>query len=41
MRDSFVVDGSGDSGDGEHSLRHLFLYTDLLLCTKVKQATRG
>lgn len=39
MRDGFVSDGGG--GDGEHSLRHLFLYTDLLLCTRVKQATRG
>lgn len=37
MRDGFVVDVS----EGEGSLRHLFLYTDLLLCTKFKQATRG
>ncbi|XP_029382776.1 breakpoint cluster region protein isoform X1 [Echeneis naucrates] len=37
MRDGFVVDVS----EGERSLRHLFLYTDLLLCTRVKQATRG
>ncbi|XP_078132648.1 active breakpoint cluster region-related protein isoform X2 [Sander vitreus] len=37
MRDGFVVDAS----EGERSLRHLFLYTDLLLCTRFKQATRG
>uniref|UniRef100_A0A672ZEJ1 Si:dkey-33c9.6 n=1 Tax=Sphaeramia orbicularis TaxID=375764 RepID=A0A672ZEJ1_9TELE len=37
IRDGFVVDGS----DGERSLRHLFLYTDLLLCTRCKPATRG
>lgn len=37
MRDGFVVDAS----DGERSLRHLFLYTDLLLCTRVKPASRG
>ncbi|XP_074518078.1 active breakpoint cluster region-related protein [Halichoeres trimaculatus] len=37
MRDGFVVDGS----DGERSLRHLFLYTDLLLCTRCKYAGRG
>ncbi|XP_026174895.1 active breakpoint cluster region-related protein isoform X2 [Mastacembelus armatus] len=37
MRDGFVVDLS----EGEPSLRHLFLYTDLLLCTRLKQATRG
>ncbi|XP_068569433.1 active breakpoint cluster region-related protein isoform X1 [Cebidichthys violaceus] len=37
MRDGFVVDVS----DGERSLRHLFLYTDLLLCTRNKHATRG
>ncbi|XP_039677253.1 active breakpoint cluster region-related protein isoform X4 [Perca fluviatilis] len=37
MRDGFVVDVS----EGERSLRHLFLYTDLLLCTRFKQATRG
>uniref|UniRef100_UPI0037E9886C active breakpoint cluster region-related protein n=1 Tax=Semicossyphus pulcher TaxID=241346 RepID=UPI0037E9886C len=35
MRDSFVVDAS------ERSLRHLFLYTDLLLCAKLKHASRG
>uniref|UniRef100_A0A3Q3IH88 Uncharacterized protein n=1 Tax=Monopterus albus TaxID=43700 RepID=A0A3Q3IH88_MONAL len=34
MRDGFVVDAS----DGERSLRHLFLYTDLLLCTRLKHA---
>ncbi|TNM93809.1 hypothetical protein fugu_001985 [Takifugu bimaculatus] len=37
MRDGFVVDAS----EGERYLRHLFLYTDLLLCTRVKQAGRG
>ncbi|KAM3590067.1 uncharacterized protein V6R79_003178 [Siganus canaliculatus] len=37
MRDGFVVDAS----EGERSLRHLFLYTDLLLCTRLKQASRG
>ncbi|XP_054457352.1 active breakpoint cluster region-related protein isoform X2 [Anoplopoma fimbria] len=37
MRDGFVVDVS----EGERSLRHLFLYTDLLLCTRNKHATRG
>ncbi|KAG7243436.1 hypothetical protein INR49_011893 [Caranx melampygus] len=37
MRDGFVVDVS----EGERSLRHLFLYTDLLLCTRFKPATRG
>ncbi|XP_040887801.1 active breakpoint cluster region-related protein [Toxotes jaculatrix] len=37
MRDGFVVDMS----EGERSLRHLFLYTDLLLCTRFKHATRG
>ncbi|XP_023276579.1 active breakpoint cluster region-related protein-like isoform X3 [Seriola lalandi dorsalis] len=37
MRDGFVVDVS----EGERSLRHLFLYTDLLLCTRFKHATRG
>ncbi|KAL6118544.1 uncharacterized protein ACO6RY_03330 [Pungitius sinensis] len=37
MRDGFVV----DAGEGERRLRHLFLYTDLLLCTRNKQATRG
>nr|XP_019950927.1 PREDICTED: active breakpoint cluster region-related protein-like isoform X2 [Paralichthys olivaceus] len=37
IRDGFVVDVS----EGERSLRHLFLYTDLLLCTRFKPATRG
>ncbi|XP_028420234.1 active breakpoint cluster region-related protein isoform X2 [Perca flavescens] len=37
MRDGFMVDVS----EGERSLRHLFLYTDLLLCTRFKQATKG
>ncbi|XP_039996245.1 active breakpoint cluster region-related protein isoform X3 [Xiphias gladius] len=37
MRDGFVVDVS----DGERSLRHIFLYTDLLLCTRFKHATKG
>ncbi|KAM9335239.1 active breakpoint cluster region-related protein [Symphorus nematophorus] len=37
MRDGFVVDMS----EGERSLRHLFLYTDLLLCTRFKHASRG
>ncbi|KAF0029271.1 hypothetical protein F2P81_018376 [Scophthalmus maximus] len=37
MRDGFVVDVS----EGERSLRHLFLYTDLLLCTRFKHSTRG
>ncbi|KAM6908951.1 active breakpoint cluster region-related protein [Xenentodon cancila] len=37
MRDGFVVDAS----EGEHSLRHLFLYTDLLLCTRFKHAAWG
>ncbi|XP_011485830.1 active breakpoint cluster region-related protein isoform X1 [Oryzias latipes] len=37
MRDGFVVDGS----EGHRSVRHLFLYTDLLLCTRFKHATRG
>uniref|UniRef100_A0AAQ4QY75 Si:dkey-33c9.6 n=1 Tax=Gasterosteus aculeatus aculeatus TaxID=481459 RepID=A0AAQ4QY75_GASAC len=37
MRDGFVV----DAAEGERHLRHLFLYTDLLLCTRNKQATRG
>ncbi|XP_071315581.1 active breakpoint cluster region-related protein isoform X2 [Trachinotus anak] len=37
MRDGFVVDVS----EGDRSLRHLFLYTDLLLCTRFKHATRG
>ncbi|XP_061565520.1 active breakpoint cluster region-related protein isoform X2 [Cololabis saira] len=35
MRDSFVVDAS------EGELRHLFLYTDLLLCTRFKHAAWG
>ncbi|XP_072315301.1 breakpoint cluster region protein [Eucyclogobius newberryi] len=37
IRDGFVVDES----DGERCLRHLFLYTDLLLCARVKPASRG
>lgn len=37
MRDGFVVDAS----EGERSLRHVFLYTDLLLCTRFKHAGRG
>ncbi|XP_042368351.1 active breakpoint cluster region-related protein isoform X2 [Plectropomus leopardus] len=37
MRDGFVVDAS----EGERNLRHLFLYTDLLLCTRFKHANRG
>ena len=37
IRDGFVVDPS----EGERALRHLFLYTDLLLCTKFKQAGKG
>lgn len=37
MRDGFVVDVS----EGVRSLRHLFLYTDLLLCTRFKHAGRG
>ncbi|XP_044041038.1 active breakpoint cluster region-related protein isoform X3 [Siniperca chuatsi] len=37
MRDGFVVDVC----EGERSLRHLFLYTDLLLCTRFKHASRG
>ncbi|KAK1890234.1 Active breakpoint cluster region-related protein [Dissostichus eleginoides] len=37
MRDGFVVDAS----EGERHMRHLFLYTDLLLCTRFKHATRG
>lgn len=41
MRDGFVVDSGGDGSDSDRSLRHLFLYTDLLLCTRVKRATRG
>ncbi|XP_028998885.1 active breakpoint cluster region-related protein [Betta splendens] len=37
IRDGFVV----DVNEGEGSLRHLFLYTDLLLCTRFKHATKG
>ncbi|CAN9509623.1 unnamed protein product [Ophioblennius macclurei] len=37
MRDGFVVDVS----EGTRNLRHLFLYTDLLLCTRLKHALRG
>ncbi|KAF7644844.1 hypothetical protein LDENG_00214620 [Lucifuga dentata] len=37
MRDGFVVDVC----EGERHLRHVFLYTDLLLCTKVKSAAKG
>ncbi|XP_069563754.1 active breakpoint cluster region-related protein [Brachyistius frenatus] len=37
MRDGFVVDVS----EGKRNLRHLFLYTDLLLCTWFKHASRG
>nr|XP_043877733.1 active breakpoint cluster region-related protein isoform X3 [Solea senegalensis] len=37
MRDGFVVDGT----DGERNLRHIFLYTDLLLCVRLKHTTRG
>ncbi|XP_014854171.1 PREDICTED: active breakpoint cluster region-related protein-like isoform X2 [Poecilia mexicana] len=37
MRDGFVVDAS----EGVRSLRHFFLYTDLLLCTRFKHAGRG
>ncbi|MEQ2160602.1 hypothetical protein GOODEAATRI_000970 [Goodea atripinnis] len=37
MRDGFVVNES----EGVRSLRHLFLYTDLLLCTRFKHAGRG
>ncbi|XP_063756573.1 active breakpoint cluster region-related protein isoform X3 [Eleginops maclovinus] len=37
MRDGFVVDAS----EGERHMRHLFLYTDLLLCTRFKLATKG
>ncbi|XP_053715474.1 active breakpoint cluster region-related protein isoform X1 [Synchiropus splendidus] len=35
VRDGFVVDAT------EAELRHLFLYTDLLLCTKYKAAAKG
>ncbi|XP_076017491.1 breakpoint cluster region protein [Genypterus blacodes] len=37
MRDGFVV----EVFEGERHLRHLFLYTDLLLCTRVKAAAKG
>lgn len=37
MRDGFVVHVS----EGERNLRHLFLYMDLLLCTRFKPAGRG
>ncbi|XP_071371394.1 active breakpoint cluster region-related protein isoform X1 [Centroberyx affinis] len=37
MRDGFVVDVC----EGERNLRHLFLYTDLLLCTKLKAVAKG
>ncbi|XP_034020404.1 breakpoint cluster region protein isoform X2 [Thalassophryne amazonica] len=37
MRDGFVV----DTCEGHRNLRHVFLYTDLLLCTKFKAATKG
>ncbi|KAL0970286.1 hypothetical protein UPYG_G00239870 [Umbra pygmaea] len=37
MRDGFVV----DVNDGVRNLRHLFLYTDLLLCTKLKGGAPG
>ncbi|XP_017281706.1 active breakpoint cluster region-related protein [Kryptolebias marmoratus] len=37
IRDGFVVDAS----EGVRSLRHLFLYTDLLLCTRLKQTAKG
>ncbi|XP_010904262.1 breakpoint cluster region protein isoform X2 [Esox lucius] len=37
MRDGFVV----DMCDGARNLRHLFLYTDLLLCTKLKGGGQG
>ncbi|XP_066537647.1 active breakpoint cluster region-related protein isoform X2 [Hoplias malabaricus] len=37
IRDGFVVDVC----EGGRSLRHLFLYTDLLLCVKLKGATMG
>ncbi|KAM4611554.1 active breakpoint cluster region-related protein [Polymixia lowei] len=37
MRDGFVVDVC----EGQRNLRHLFLYTDLLLCTKLKAAPKG
>ncbi|KAM6949536.1 active breakpoint cluster region-related protein [Aplochiton taeniatus] len=37
MRDGFVVDVC----EGERHLRHLFLYTDLLLCVKLKVGTKG
>ncbi|XP_008319526.2 active breakpoint cluster region-related protein [Cynoglossus semilaevis] len=37
MCDGFMVDVT----EGERALRHLFLYTDLLLCVRAKHATRG
>ncbi|KAL7875859.1 hypothetical protein AOLI_G00108220 [Acnodon oligacanthus] len=37
VRDGFVVDVC----EGGRSLRHLFLYTDLLLCVKLKGGTMG
>ncbi|KAJ8254782.1 hypothetical protein GJAV_G00197290 [Gymnothorax javanicus] len=37
MRDGFVV----EMCEGGRSLRHLFLYTDLLLCTKLKSGSAG
>ncbi|KAK6292053.1 hypothetical protein J4Q44_G00378380 [Coregonus suidteri] len=37
MRDGFVV----DVYEGGRNLRHLFLYTDLLLCTKLKGGAQG
>ncbi|KAF5902463.1 active breakpoint cluster region-related protein-like, partial [Clarias magur] len=37
MRDGFVV----EIFEGGRSLRHLFLYTDLLLCVKLKCGTMG
>ncbi|KAI1898809.1 hypothetical protein AGOR_G00076180 [Albula goreensis] len=37
MRDGFVV----DMYEGGRSIRHLFLYTDLLLCAKMKGGTAG
>ncbi|XP_029932091.1 breakpoint cluster region protein isoform X2 [Myripristis murdjan] len=37
IRDGFVVDVC----EGERGLRHFFLYTDLLLCTKLKAVAKG
>ncbi|XP_055756815.1 active breakpoint cluster region-related protein-like isoform X2 [Salvelinus fontinalis] len=37
IRDGFVVDVC----EGGRNLRHLFLYTDLLLCTKLKGGAQG